>query len=164
MTYQAKGFTLMETMIVLLIIGVLASLVVAAVGGLPAKARDTRRQADLSNLGKLISFGCYSPSAGDGDYDLAEITSEWLAKNPAYAKYISQLPQDPKSGTATLSNYRYQVADRGARCTIYANLERETETITLPNLTQPTPGQGNGILRSDTVGVNGSHWYYQVSR
>lgn len=35
--------------------------------------------------------------------------------------------------------------------------------ITLPNLTNPTPGGGLGVLKGETTGPNGTKIYFQVS-
>lgn len=158
------GFTLLETLIVIGIIGLLASSVMVFLGNVPPKARDAKRKAEISSIGKIISQGCYVPSAGDGDYDITEIVTEWRVDNPEYAKLVAQIPQDPKTGTDSLSNYRYQISDNGAHCVIYANLENEAEEVDLPDLTEPTPGGGSGVLQAISPGVNNSTKYYQVAR
>ncbi|MFH0950902.1 MAG: type II secretion system protein [bacterium] len=162
-TKSLGGFTLVEMLIVLAIIGVLASIVVVAVGGLPKKARDTKRLTAIRSLSRVLDMGCYLPQAGAGDYDLAQIFSEWKGQNPDYAKYIIQLPQDPKTGNPAQTNYRYTVtADK--HCVLYANLENDQAVVDLPQLTEPTPASGVGILQAGSEGWNGSNKYYQYSR
>ena len=81
-----KGFTLVETLIVVGIIGLLATIVAAAVMPALAKSRDTKRKFELSQIGRFFTGGaCYMPTAGPGDYDLSVVFGEVLAKNPQFA-------------------------------------------------------------------------------
>lgn len=45
-----RGFTIVELLIVIVVIGILAALVVTTYGGIQAKGRDSQRQADLSAM------------------------------------------------------------------------------------------------------------------
>jgi prepilin-type N-terminal cleavage/methylation domain-containing protein len=52
-----KGFTIVELLIVIVVIGILASLVINSFSGTQAKARDTERETDIATLsGHLESF------------------------------------------------------------------------------------------------------------
>ena len=161
---RQKGFSLIEILVVIAIIGVLASVAFVALGTVRLKARDTKRKVDLSQIGRLLSAStCYLPDTGTGDYDLIDLVSELMVKYPQYAQYASSLPKDPKTGSETATNYRYQVtADN--HCVLYANFENENETITLGSLTAPTPNAGNGVLKAINPGPNGTNIYYQISK
>jgi len=105
---------------------------------------------------------CYLPQAGPGLYDLTALITEISVKDEHYRQALKGVWQDPKTGTAAMSNYKYLVtADK--KCATYANLENEHTDITLPDLSQPTPGGGNGVLSATEVGPNGSAKYFQVS-
>ena len=74
-----SGFTIVELLIVIVVIGILAALVVTTYGGIQAKARDSKRQADLQALQTQIeafyATNSYYPS-------LAEINSTtWRSTN-----------------------------------------------------------------------------------
>lgn len=45
-----KGFTIVELLIVIVVIGILALLVITAYSGIQAKARNSKRQTDLASL------------------------------------------------------------------------------------------------------------------
>ncbi len=160
--HQRSGFTLLELLVVVAIIGVLATVVAVALGPVRLKARDARRKSDVAQFGRFLSLGCFTPQAGAGDYDLAGLAAELAARYPQYASFMGSVPQDPKSGTAAQTNYRYTVTVDG-KCALYTNLERTAEPVTLPSLTAPTPGGGSGVLQAAGSGWNGTPIYFQYS-
>ena len=158
-----NGFTLIELLIVIAIIGILAGTVIVMSGSATASARDARRKTELQRIGRLFLTSCYLPESGGGSYDIASLANELKNKYPQYASQMSSLPKDPKRGTAERAYYEYVVSDDGKKCAIYANLERESETVTLPDLDGPAPGGGIGVLQTSSDGWNGSNKYFQVS-
>ena len=163
-TKSGAGFSLIEILVVIGIIGLLAGVILIAINPARAKARDVRRKAELKQIGQFLSgSSCYIPNAGAGDYDLATLIPELQAKYPQYASFIANPPMDPKSGSTTQTNYRYIVTD-DSHCDLYANLENQNEAITLTSLTAPTAGGGTGILSASSNGPNGTSIYYQVGK
>ena len=155
------GFTLVELLVVISIIAILAGIVFSAVGGTRVKALDARRKAEISQIGQFLKLNCFVPDSGVGDYDLLPIIQEIKTKNPQYANQIPSL-KDPSSGTSVTSNYRYIVSS-GGQCALYANLQEESERVTLPSISTPTPGGGTGVFQAGSAGWNGSTKYFQVS-
>lgn len=161
MKISEKGFSLVELLVVVAIIGVLSTVVFASTGGIRAKARDARRKSDLAQVGRFLSMGqCFMPAGGAGDYDVSVLLDEFKVKYPQYATFIAKAPKDPKAGDDVQSGYRYLVSEDGKKCALYANLENANEPTTL-NITAPTAGGGKGVLRADQPGVNGTHIYLQ---
>lgn len=157
-----KAFTLIEILIVIAIIGILATIISISLFGARDKARDSKRKTEVSQIGRVLTMGCYMPDAGAGEYDLVPLAEEILTKHPDYRKYLSEIPRDPKTGTETESKYIYIVNTEG-KCAIYANLENSKESVTLI-ITSPTPGGGTGAFEwPESPAWNGTDLYFQYS-
>lgn len=160
--FATGGFTLVEIIIAVAILGVLLSIVLVSFSGAQDKARDAKRKSDVAQIGRFLTLSCYLPDEGEGEYDLMIIAGELVNKYPQYAQYLSQAPRDPKSGTENESKYIYTVNAEGTQCALYANLENPEEPVTL-TITAPDPGGGKGVLRAENPGWNGTALYFQYS-
>ncbi len=139
-----RGFTLIELLVVIAIIGILASVVLAALGGARDKARDARRLSDLKELEKAVelyatynssypttggqwrgtcsNFGSHTTSGANG----------WI---PNLApQFISILPTDPKP-VGTSGCYLYNSNGRDYIILAYGTVE----TYTAANNPSPRP-------------------------
>lgn len=115
------GFTLIELMVVIAIIGVLSSVVLSSLNSARAKARDSARQADLNQIRLAFelyrdNYGYY-PLCGVSSYYCCSTgncgtgTADWPLLGSQIQIYISALPSDPIN---TTSEYGYYYA-RGYR-------------------------------------------------
>lgn len=93
-----RGFTLIEMMVVLAIIGVLAALIVPNVLGRADEARVTAARTDVANIAQALKLykldNQQYPSSEQG---LAALVTK-PTQNPvpnAWRNYIEKLPQDP---------------------------------------------------------------------
>lgn len=99
-----RGFTLIEILVVIAIIGVLASIVMVSLGGSSANTRDAKRLADLKGLQSAINLFIQDTGAppGTGAGWWAQINNACSAWQPSpYSQlspgYYAALPEDPKT-------------------------------------------------------------------
>lgn len=100
MQNKNAGFTLIEIMVVLVIIGILMALVVPNVIGRPDEARITVARADLHSLGSALDMYKLDnydyPSTQQGlDALVTKPTGTPEAKHWKDGGYIKKLPMDP---------------------------------------------------------------------
>lgn len=113
-----KGFTLVELLVVMAIIGVLASLGVASFRTAQVRGRDTQRKSDLKQVAN--SFELYY--ADYGKYpDTSEIVWGSEFKDVRGTVYFKVLPVDPLSS----ESYSYMIPDSptNQKYKLFANLE-----------------------------------------
>jgi general secretion pathway protein G len=98
--YKQDGFTLIEIMVVILILGLLATIVVQSLRGAADKAKKTKAQADLAEiktaLDRYYLDNGFYPTTDQGLNALVSPpTSGRAAPNYENGGYIERLPQDP---------------------------------------------------------------------
>ena len=94
---KRKGFTLLELLIVIVIIGILLVLVLPNLINGPIRARDVKRKQDLN----AISSGLEQYYNDNQAYPLA------LTSLTGSATYLKEVPKDPK----TKADYTYTPSD-----------------------------------------------------
>lgn len=92
-----KGFTLIEVLVVVAIIGLLASIVIVSLGSARPRARDTRRIADLRETQNALELyytknNYYPPTSTWGALETA-ITGAGIG--------VTKISNDPLGGTRT---------------------------------------------------------------
>lgn len=126
-----KGFTLIEVLVVVAIVGILASLVVVGLGGTQARGRDAKRLSDLQqarNGLELYMAKCgYYPGTPQNNATCAAYAAQntWaLMRNAVTGSAIgvNSFPQaDPLSGRPAAQGYQY-ISD-GSTYMLAATLE-----------------------------------------
>jgi general secretion pathway protein G len=110
------GFTLLELLIVIVIIGILALLIIPNITSAPKKARDTKRKTDVTTLRKgleeyFVNNNVY-PNA------LTDLTT-------GSAPIVKTLPTDPKG--SPWMQYTYTPANSNSTYTLSACLENDQD-------------------------------------
>ena len=95
---RSQGFTIVELLIVIVVIGILALLVITTYSGIQAKARNAKRQSDIASLQTQLeaffSQNGYYPSLTDMN------TASWLTTNMKSLDQTALI--DPSSSSKTL--------------------------------------------------------------
>ena len=96
----APGFTLIEIMVVILILGLLATIVVQSLKGATDKAKRTKAEADISELKTALDRyyldNGYYPTSDQGLSSLISApTSGRQPANYEQGGYIEKIPNDP---------------------------------------------------------------------
>ncbi len=113
---RKAGFTLMELLIVIAIIGILVSISVASYSSAQKKGRDARRHSDLKAI----------QTAWEQYY--ADNSASYPATCDISTTYLPNgIPVDPKSGATTIP---YQSSCATSTYCFCANLEGEVNTKT----------------------------------
>lgn len=115
---KQSGFTIVELLIVIVVIGILATLVLVTFSGVQQKARDTKRQTDLKALASQLEVYY----ANNGSYpDLTSLQDNtWLTANLKGLDLTGVVaPNGTGSNTisATASTTTYQYVATPSGCT-----------------------------------------------
>ncbi len=92
---KQSGFTIVELLIVIVIIGILAGLVITTFVGIQARARDSERQTDINSIQKQVE--AYYADKGFYPTQANLIDSAWRSGNNV--KLDAKALQDPSGGT-----------------------------------------------------------------
>ena len=112
---KPQGFTLVELLVVIVIIGILATGAISMFTGAQQKARDAVRITDVSAI-KLAVEQFYGDAAEYPDAGVGPGALDGLKTN----NYIDKLPKDPKTGQASAATMLYYV---------YGSSAEETTTV-----------------------------------
>lgn len=118
--HKNHGFTIVELLIVIVVIGILAAIVIVAFNGVQSSARDTERKAELGSVQKALEMyrienGGYPRCSNDArggtganvpTYATSSGTLDACLSDDLVPKYINALPKDPTSDGGQYE-YRY---------------------------------------------------------
>ena len=126
------GFTLIEMVIVIVVIGILMGVAFQSVSGFQQNARDTRRLADLKKTQTFLELyygkcghypttgACGTPTAAAGTLTWMGTTGNTLQNRLSEVVNASDVPDDP----LTALNYTYRHSGSGTEYVIAADTER----------------------------------------
>ena len=124
-----KGFTIVELLVVIVVVGILASVSIVAYSGVQARARDAQRLHDLKSIEKALDlyktqFGSYPAHTSTPNGQSWELSSSGDFLSPL-KEVISAVPIDPANThtSGIIANnspnkvyfyYRYAAGTNGA--------------------------------------------------
>ncbi|MFZ2836488.1 MAG: prepilin-type N-terminal cleavage/methylation domain-containing protein [Candidatus Saccharimonadales bacterium] len=153
------GFTIVELLIVIVIIGILAAITIVAYNGIQERANFSKSQSDLSALNKAIQL--YYAENGSYPSPTSGCTNGWCGWDQAtddnfipglVPKYIASTPQLP---TSNASNNTYLYSSTNG--TTYRLMRYKADTAGLSTIERTD----NPLLASPAFSTTG--WGYKSS-
>lgn len=122
------GFTLVELLVVISIIGILTMIGAVAYSGAQKKARDTQRKTELDALSKALMM-YYNDNGVFPALDIFANPDNVLTGFGGGTVYMAKIPVDPKNSDPYTYSYRYKEVDGKVKIFyLFANLENTNDS------------------------------------
>ena len=141
MIQTRKGFTLIEMLIVVAVVGILASLVLVGLAPVQRQGRDARRISDL----RQVQTGLELYFVRNGEYPDTQSWTELMDTLVNAGIGISNVPQDPSPSKT------YQYASNFTSYVLAAELEEVSNNRLNDDVDGTILGIDCGVAGSDTV-------------
>lgn len=151
MKTSSRGFTIVELLIVIVVIGILASIIIVAFNGVQQRAADTKRQSDMATLSKAIRAARIN-----SDQSLGAISGSYWSMGSCIGTGAGQNPSaiEPKDLPKTHGcwvRYYTMLAQVGAAANMNLNGLREGDTRGNPYTFDENEGEAGDFCRTDSA-------------
>ncbi|MFH1422887.1 MAG: prepilin-type N-terminal cleavage/methylation domain-containing protein [Planctomycetota bacterium] len=129
---RERGFTLIEMLLVMAIIGFLVGIIVPAIGDFGTSAKDRTARGDVRQLKTAVEVYCI-------EYGAYPATANWGTSNSTlldsgYNRMVDSFPTDPWDGTTIAgSKYQYDLDEAGKDTYIIASEKAGTVAVVATN-------------------------------
>lgn len=123
------GFTLVELLVVISIIGILTMISVASYTTAQIKARDSQRKSDLDGISKALMLYYNDTGSFPGSFPFGDSAVGFTGANAII--YMRIAPQDPKNSND--STYQYIYKTDGKSFNLFSKLENTSDSQCLVN-------------------------------
>jgi len=153
-----QGFTLIELLIVMAILGILATVGLNSFRSSQLKSRDAKRKSDLEQVQRALEmyyndYGNYPGSEG-GKIKI-EVALTWgsAEMKDSNTLYMKELPKDPTGNP----EYCYSKNDLPSGYKLYAKLENGQDPHCIGGICTPPSADCGGLTKAYNYGVASSN-------
>ena len=101
-----KGFTIIELLVVMVVIGILVTITVVSYSGLQQRSRDSERTSDITQM-KIALEKYHADKSGYPDICGTPNACSVDKLAVVLAPYLKAIPHDPKNTINTSADYQY---------------------------------------------------------
>jgi prepilin-type N-terminal cleavage/methylation domain-containing protein len=122
-----KGFTIIELLVVIVVIGILVTIMVISYNGIQQRSRDSRRGSDITQI-KIALEKYHAAKSAYPDACSVDTGCNLSTLATQLAPYLTTIPHDPKYTANTYQDYQYVMGPlTGDSYGLYVRYEAKAE-------------------------------------
>lgn len=106
-TWAAKrGFTIIELLVVMVVIGILATIMIVSYTGIQQRSRDSRRDSDITQI-KIALEKYHADKSMYPDVCGDNVGCNASSLSTVLSPYLANIPHDPRNTVNSYTDYQY---------------------------------------------------------